>query len=90
MLNLEIQTIRKIIATKELIKLEEKRASGEQISLSRLPSLYVKLLDQTLINALATVKNKDLCALLAITAKVDLRVAQQAISALKRKQAKNA
>jgi len=79
-----INPYQRIAAAKELMDIEVQRANGEEVNLSRLTNLYVALLDKSLLDALETLSNKDVCIILSLAANVELRVAQNAISYLKR------
>lgn len=71
--------INRLQAMNTLLEMETSREKGEAISEYRIATLYIKILHDRLISALKVMTSKDVASILAVTAKIDMKVAQKAI-----------
>ncbi len=72
-------------AVNDLIGIEVARGKGDEINESRLASLYVKILGEKLVDALAVLESNNVALILSVSARVDIKIAKRAVARLKAK-----
>lgn len=73
----------RIKAIDDLLEMESARARGEVISEAKITGFYIKILGAKFIEAVNSLPSKNVAQILSATARVELNVAQKAITRLK-------